>query len=197
MDSFETMPVEFDLESLDVKIQVSATGYTTEKVTGDLQPIDWNQYASEGKHLRGIKFLDLGFRPTVDILIGIDLADLHYSTQDIRGKPGEPVARLTPLGWTCIGRIAYSANGPFNTNFNRAYFINQADKDLNQTLQKFWEIDTSGSFAEKETSLSLEDSYLLREVSQSLKFEDGRYEVAMPWKPNAPELPNNYEMAIN
>ena len=197
MDSFETMPVEFELESLDGKIQVSATGYTTEKVTGDLQPIDWNQYANKWKHLRGIKFPNLGSRPTVDILIGIDLADLHYSIQDIRGKPGEPVARLTPLGWTCIGGTAYSANGPFNTNFNRAYFINKADKDLNQTLQKFWEIDTSGSLTEKETLLSVEDSYALREVSQSLKFEDGRYEVAMPWKPNAPELPNNYEMAMS
>ena len=196
-DSFETMPVEFELESLDGRIKVSATGYTTEKVTGDLQPVDWNQYAAKWKHLRGIKFPNLGSRPTVDILIGIDLADLHYSIQDIRGKPGEPVARLTPLGWTCIGGTAHAANDPFNTNFNRAYFINQADTDLNQTLQKFWEIDSSGSFAEKETALSPEESYAMREVSQSLKFKDGRYEVAMPWKPNAPELPNNYDMAMN
>ena len=109
-DSFETMPVEFELESLDRRIKVSATGYTTEKVTGDLQPVDWNQYASKWKHLTGIKFPSLGSRNTVDILIGKDLADLHYSIQDIRGKPGEPVARLTPLGWTCIGGTAYAAN---------------------------------------------------------------------------------------
>ena len=50
-DSFETMPVEFELESLDGRIKVSATGYTTEKVTGDLQPVDWNQYAAKWKHL--------------------------------------------------------------------------------------------------------------------------------------------------
>ena len=197
MDSFETMPVEFELESLDGKIQVSATGYTTEKVTGDLQPVDWSKYAAKWKHLRGIKFPNLGPRPTVDILIGIDLADLHYSIQDIRGKPGEPVARLTPLGWTCIGGAARLENGSFNTNFNRAYFINQADTDLNQALQKFWEIEASGLFGEKQKSLAPEDSYALSKVSQSLKFKDGRYEVAMPWKPNAPELPNNYEMAVN
>lgn len=39
----------------------------------------------------------------VDVLIGIDCADLHYALEEIRGRPGEPVARLTPLGWTCIG----------------------------------------------------------------------------------------------
>ena len=38
------MLVEFELDSLDGKIQVSATGCTMEKVTGDLQPVDWSKY---------------------------------------------------------------------------------------------------------------------------------------------------------
>ena len=37
------------------------------------------------------------------MLIGIDYAELQFSIRDVRGQPGEPVARLTPLGWTCIG----------------------------------------------------------------------------------------------
>ena len=92
-------------------------------------------------------------------MIGIDLADLHYSIQDIRVKPGEPLSRLTPLGWTCIGGGAYLENGSFNTNFNRVYFISQADMDLNQVLQKLWEINASGLFAAKQISLAPEDSY--------------------------------------
>lgn len=39
----------------------------------------------------------------VDLLIRVNNADLQYSFVDIRGKAGEPVARLGPLGWTCIG----------------------------------------------------------------------------------------------
>ena len=39
---------------------------------------------------------DLGPRSVVDMLIGIDYAELHYSIKEICGQPGWPVARLTP-----------------------------------------------------------------------------------------------------
>ena len=39
----------------------------------------------------------------MDLLFGVDNADLHYSQADIRGASGGPIARLDPLGWTCIG----------------------------------------------------------------------------------------------
>lgn len=40
---------------------------------------------------------------SVDLLIGVDCADLHNSFVDIFGNVGELVARLGPLGLTCIG----------------------------------------------------------------------------------------------
>ena len=39
----------------------------------------------------------------MDLLIRVDNAELHYSRADLCGEVGEPVARLRPLGWTCIG----------------------------------------------------------------------------------------------
>ena len=47
-----------------------------------------------------INFLDLGPRPAVDMLIGTDYAELHYSIKKMCGQPGELVVRLTPLGLT-------------------------------------------------------------------------------------------------
>jgi hypothetical protein len=55
------------------------------------------------EHLAGIQFPNLGQPPVVGVLIGLDYSDLRYSYRDVRGKPGVPIARLTPLGWTCIG----------------------------------------------------------------------------------------------
>ena len=49
-----------------------------------------------------VRFHHLGPRPIVDIFIGLDCVDLYYSIKDISGKPGQPIARLTPLGWTCV-----------------------------------------------------------------------------------------------
>ena len=68
------------------------------------------------------------------MLIGIDYADLHLSKKEIHGEPGQPIARLTPLGWTCVG-VTVQDDNP--TSFI-LYFAN----DVNATLRKFWEVES-------------------------------------------------------
>ena len=98
------MPVEFTLESVNGQINRRISAYTTNRVTGDLEVIDWNRHKNNWRHLQEISFDSNGSRPIVDMLIGLDQADLHYSYQDVRGTAiGDPIARLTPLGWTCVG----------------------------------------------------------------------------------------------
>ena len=41
----------------------------------------------------------------MDMLIGVDYTELQASYEDRIGGPGEPVAKLTALGWTCIGPL--------------------------------------------------------------------------------------------
>lgn len=59
--------------------------------------IDWEKHAEKWDHLKGIQFPNSGIRPIVDLLIGVDYAELHYSIKDVRGQSGEPVARRTPI----------------------------------------------------------------------------------------------------
>ena len=108
IETFETSPVECTIESLDGKSKLRITAFTTERVIGDMKAINWSMCSQKWSHLRCLEFPKLGPRPTVDVLIGLDCADLHYSFQDIQGAPGQPVARLTPLGWTCIGPVGNS-----------------------------------------------------------------------------------------
>ena len=105
LKSFETTPVECTIESLDGKTSLKVTALTTGKVTGNMRAMDWTTCADEWPHLRNIKFHKLSPRPIVDMLIGLDCADLHFSLQDVRGEPGQPIARLTPSGWTCVGLV--------------------------------------------------------------------------------------------
>ena len=103
----------------------------------------------------------IGPRPRVDVLIGLDCADLHFSFRDVRGAPGQPVARLTPLDWTCTGPVGNSEQISINTNFAHTYFsAGQADMEkINAMLQKFWEVDTSGT--EQVSLLKFEDKLVL------------------------------------
>ena len=52
------------------------------------------------------------------------------------------MARLTPLGWTCVGAADVIAGGTPLTHLNMAYFVHQQEKELTSVLQKFWEIET-------------------------------------------------------
>ena len=55
-------------------------------------------------HLKECDFAEPAQDGPVDLLIGVDNAELHYfRCADVHGEEGDPIARLGPLGWTCIG----------------------------------------------------------------------------------------------
>ena len=174
---FHTTVVDFKITSMDGEVSKAASAYTTERVTGDMNVVDWNLYKitvelPEGHHLTAS-------RTTTSY------QDLLYSIRDVRGKPGEPIARLTPLGWTCIGSLQNSR--PQN-HANFAYFAdpNMAN-NLDYMIRRFWDIDES---------TETEDKVARDAVSESLTFEDGHYTIGMPWKSNKYELSDNYSMAL-
>ena len=59
------------------------------------------------------------------------------------GRSGEPIARLTPLGWTCIGNPGSGDRTAVQTHFARTYFVKDRAEieQLNTILKSFWEID--------------------------------------------------------
>lgn len=196
IDTFETMPVECGIESLDGRINMKITAFTANRVTGNMKAVNWARYAKDWNHLKDIKFPYLGPRPIVDILIGIDYADLHYSIKDVRGKPGDPVARLTPLGWTCVGHPSLCPKPNYRTNFIRTYFVHEESSvGLGNAVRKFWEIEDDG-LQVKTKMLKPEDQVALEALKKSIKFEDGRYEIGVPWKEEKPLMPDNYETAL-
>ena len=131
---FDTLSVDVELCSMNNKINMVINAFTTEKVTGDLTVVDWQKHSQRWPHLKSINFPKIGPHRKVDMLIGIDYADLHLSKKEIRGEPGQPIARLTPLGWTCVG-VTVQDDNP--TSFI-SYFAN----DVNATLRKFWEVES-------------------------------------------------------
>ncbi|MCG7875450.1 MAG: hypothetical protein N0C90_03895 [Candidatus Thiodiazotropha endolucinida] len=102
--------------------------------------VDWYKYKKQWPHLKSIDFQRCASKPIVDILIGQDCASLHYALEEVRGKPGEPVARLTPLGWTCIGNPRPSDRPVLQTNFACTFFVKNVseiemlNKDLEEVL---------------------------------------------------------------
>ena len=102
-ETFETTPIDVEIESLDGTVTKTVRAFTTEKVTGTLEAIDWGRYAHNWPHLRGIQFPEPGPHPLADILIAVGQIDLNYSFKEVKSRPGNPVPRVTAVGWTCVG----------------------------------------------------------------------------------------------
>ena len=44
--------------------------------------------------------------------------------------------------------------------------------------------------------MTTDEKASLEKLEESIRYVDGRYQVAIPWKDDEPALPNNYEMAL-
>ena len=146
--------------------------------------------ASKWHHLKKFRFPDVGPEPIIDILIGVDYADLHCAEMEVKGEPNEPVAWLTPLGWTCVGGI----NEPvLSTNF--ATDNNEELVLINNTIRKLWELEGDNQL-DGHGAMNPPDTEALQIVSKSLTHKDGKDEIRVPWKKDE-RLDNNYSMALN
>ena len=56
------------------------------------------------------------------MLIGVDYPDFYFSLKDIGGIPGQSIARLTPLGWTCIENSNNTTTNWHQNQYTRTYF---------------------------------------------------------------------------
>ena len=90
--------VQFDLESW-WWCQKNNHSLDHRKCPGNMHTIIWVAEENRWSHLSEVHFQTLGRRPIIDMLIRLDLSDLHCYPKEIKGSPGEPIARLTPLGW--------------------------------------------------------------------------------------------------
>jgi hypothetical protein len=189
VSTFQTSPVEVGVESLDGVFKTQVQAFTTEKVTGNLRAVDWSRLGKRWAHLRDIPFQSVRGRPAIDMLIGIDNADLHFSCREVGGDPGQPTARLTPIGWTCVGQL------DSEKSLQQTLFCHDCENDAVQALRNFWAIEEVPEGG-RAAGMTQGEQHAETIVKASLKLEDGRYQVAMPWKTEPDSLPDNRQMAM-
>ena len=81
-------------------------------------------------------------------------------------------------------------------NFVRSSEVMEDTQDLlMQQVERFWATETTGVETESKACMSLEDKKALRTMEQSVKLQDGHYQVALPWREFPPFLPYNRPLA--
>ena len=110
----------------------------------------------------------------VDLLIGSDYYWDFITGTILRGSDG-PVAIDTRLGWVLRGQV--SCPEETCSLVTHTLHVSSAVSELqtlSETMKSFWDLESYGL---PETDRSLYD-----EFCDTVKFQDGRYEVQLPWK---------------
>ena len=154
------------------------------------QPIAYTK--QKYNHLADLDLADslrVGDELQIDALIGSD----HYwqlaTGKVILGQSG-PTAIHTHLGWVLSGSAWSTAEqNRLNSQVSHTLHIQSPSSapHLDNLLTQFWELESLGI---------MQNEPSVHEVfKKSIAFQNGRYKVSLPWYPNQPLLPTNFELA--
>ena len=175
----------------DIELTLLTVPYICEPLS--VQPISLCRESFE--HLMTLELADNADGSTpmeVDVLIGSD----HYwrlMTGDIRRGEVGPVALYSRFGWVLSGPVSIVADQEMSAVNLITTHTMQVDvepdslKTLDERLHSFWNLESLG--------VSGEEDPLLEEFNNKVEFEDGRYEVSLPWRDYHSPLPTNYGLA--
>ena len=142
-------------------------------------------------HLQELWFSDMCKHSEVleiDVLIGSDYLWRFQEGKTLRGKPDEPVAVATKLGWVLSGPIKGFRYGIEAVNVQ---FVKNEEMCLSDVLhgevQRLWDLDTLGIHEVCEVHESLKDA---------ISFTGKCYQVRFPWKEGHAPLPSNYRNSL-
>ena len=197
-EKFTSSNVSFTIASMDGKNSFVINAMTIKSVTGQLRPVDWVEQAQKFNHLKDLSFC----RPNkgkISVLIGLDHVFLHQALREVRGNQHDPIARLTPLGWTCTGKTTISGKEKESARFINSFFQNKKEiRELEKSLLQFWEIEEAPTPSKTyEAEMSVQNREINDKVKKGIRYfsKNNRYEVPIPWNEEKRNLCNNYTMA--
>ena len=191
----QSKKVSLTIKSLNGETQSTVEAWTLNEMCQGLSIPDWNQHEVKWDYLKNIPFPKALVRKTIDILIGSDHPELMLALTECYGPIGAPVARKTPLGWTCVGRLPALSSAK-RIAYARTFQIQTLYKThLDEQPRGMWEIDSLGVRNLDKNQLNQEEILAMSKVEKSRQWIGGHYEVAIPWKEESPSLPDNREEA--
>ena len=194
-EEIQTRLVSRTISDLDDAMTSELSAGTVEKPAGRLKATKWQDVQHQWNHLQHICFPMMPSKRGIDILIGADHPELHLALQEKQGAAGEPTARLTPLGWTCVGPVAKDTSLSSTTLATYTFLsMGAVHEDVTRSLAQLWKMEKFN--AANTPRLTMEEKKPQGVVDASIRQTNGLYEVAIPWRDGRPtSLPHNHEMA--
>ena len=194
-ETIQTRLVSCTISDLDDAMTSELSACTVEKPAGRLKATKWQDVQHQRNHLQHICFPMMPLKRGIDILIGADHPELHLALQEKQGAAGEPTARLTPLGWTCVGQVAKDTSQSSTTLATYTFLsMGAVHEDVTRSLEQLWKMEEFN--AANTPRLTMEEKKAQGVVDASIRQTNGLYEEEISWRDGRPtSLPDNHEMA--
>ncbi|CAB0039804.1 unnamed protein product [Trichogramma brassicae] len=142
----------------------------------------------EWQHIEGLQLADPNFtRPgRIDLLLSTQIHARIIQAGLRKGDEKAPIAMQTQLGWILSGNAEKSAR-------RETFVCLQTDDRMSEQLKSFWELEEPPHVI----PWSSEDQLCEKHYqANTIRLSDGRYQVRLPMKPDAPsDWVNSYQIA--
>ena len=146
------------------------------------------------QHLSGLSLSQYGGR-RVSLLLGANLLEAVLQREVRAGRPGQPVAIRTDLGWALTGSI--SALVP--SSMRQVCFIpphRQNEELLVEAVREWWTTESFGTKYERDATRSRQDDRAISILDATTRKIEDRYEVGQLWCTDDTVFPNNKSAVI-
>ncbi|XP_062706872.1 uncharacterized protein LOC134283936 [Aedes albopictus] len=195
-------------ESRKVAVEISAVGFdsrrhqlTNVQTIHDLQLRPQTMVLSELQerfsYLSGLP-VESYINVCPRILIGLDNAYLGHVLKSREGKPREPIAVKTQLGWIIYGSCNQKRRSSNYVNVHTIKVCDcnpQTDENLHLAMKTYFDLDSLGILTPNKTLRSPEEQRAVELLEKQTIPKAGRYEAGLLWKYENVRLPNSKDMA--
>ena len=129
------------------------------------------------------------------ILIGLDHYWQFMTGETIHCGETGPVASRTVLGWVVSGPVPTDMGSAYGNTYLSTHTLKvtassgrESTQRLEQQLKTFWDLESLGVCDSEKT--------VYDQFHDMVKFNNGRYEVQLPWKDPMSTIPDNYELCL-
>ncbi|XP_058816367.1 uncharacterized protein LOC131679651 [Topomyia yanbarensis] len=150
------------------------------------------------QHLRGLP-LESYHNVSPRLLIGLDHAGLGYAKESREGKPKEPIAVKTRLGWAVYGSCVGEEKAFRYVNYHSLQVCQcnlEIDGALYKAVKNYFTLDSLGIHTPGKPMLSTEDQRAQTLLETLTRPKNGRFESGLLWKYDNVRLPDSEGMAL-
>ena len=205
VQEYQVMDCEFEVGAVDgsYRRQIRAKCYPNP--CGVMEAVDWTLLQREWDHLQRLPLPKAISNRRVEIILGTDCIDaMEAITPVVFGRPGEPCAKLTQLGWVLGGRTR-PLNKPkevipspqaLHTKGEAAFGECFLSREITpEDVEETWRIESEKDSERLASSVAIKRTTQLEKAaierfSQGLRCEKGRYRVPLMWKGKERPGPN-------